>query len=85
MYQKENRMLCYFCQQLKNANIIYCEYHAFLKCVKYDIVRQSYLFNWYVHGTDLHEFYAVLPSQNPETFKYVSIYIYHLMNAVNDI
>jgi len=26
---KENR-ICYFCQQSNNANIIDCEYHAFL-------------------------------------------------------
>jgi len=81
---KENR-ICHFCQQSNNANIIDCEYHAFFKCVKYNIVRQSYLFNWYVHGTELYDFYALLSSQNPEIVKNVSIYIYHLMNAVNDI
>jgi len=47
------------------------------KCVKYDIVRQSYLFNFYVHGTELYDFYALLSSTNPEFVKYVSIYIYH--------
>ena len=45
--------ICIFCQQSNNAifNIIIIdsEYHAFFKCVKYNIVRQSYLFNWDVY------------------------------------
>jgi len=77
--------MCYFCQQSNNANIIDCEYHVFFKCDKYDIVRQSYLFIWYVHGTKHLDLYALLSSQHLEIVKYVSIYIYHLMNAVNDI
>ena len=62
---KETRICC-FCQQSNNANIIDCEYHAFFNCVKYDIVRQTILFNWYVHGTELYDFCALLSSQNPE-------------------
>ena len=79
---KGNR-ICFFCQHSNYANIIDCKYHAFFKCVKYDIARQSYLFNFMY--TELHNFYAFLSSQNAEIVKYVSIYIYHLMNAVNDI
>lgn len=80
---KENR-ICNFCQQLNNANIIDCEYHAFLKCVKYDTVRQMYLFNWYLHRREPQDFYALLSSQNPGIVKNVSIYIYQLMNIIND-
>lgn len=79
---KENR-ICNFCQQL-NANIIDCEYHAFFKCVKYDTVRQMCLFNWYLHRREPQDFYALLSSQNPGIVKNVSIYIYQLMNIIND-
>jgi len=90
MYQR--KIVCYFCQQSNNAKIIDCERYAFFKCVKYDNVRQSYLFNWYVHGTELYDFYALLSSQHPEIVKYVFMHIYHgfsfhqfIMNAVNGI
>jgi len=49
---KENRV-CNCCHQSNNANVVDSEYHAFFKCVNYYIVRQTYLFNWYVPGTEL--------------------------------
>jgi len=80
---KENR-ICNVCQQLNNTNVIDCEYHAFFKCAKYDTVRQMYLFNWYIHGTEAQDFYALLSSQNPGIIKNVSLYIYQLMNVINE-
>jgi len=69
----ENR-ICNVDQQLNNTNVIDCEYHAIFKCVKYVIVRQMYLFNWYIHGTEAQDFYALLSSQNPGIVKmYLSI------------
>ena len=61
-----------------------CEYHAFFKCVKYDTVRQMYLFNWYIHGTEAQDFFALLLFQNPGIKKNVSLYIYQLMNVINE-
>ena len=65
---KENRM-CNVCQQLNNTHVIDCEYHAFYKCVKYDTVRQMYLFNWYIHSTESQDFFVLLSSQNPGIVK----------------
>ena len=32
-------------------------------------VRQMFLFNWYIHGTDAQYLYALLSSQNPGIIK----------------
>jgi hypothetical protein len=37
-----------------------------------------YLFSWYIHGTELQDFYALLSFQNPDIVKNISIYIYQL-------
>jgi len=43
-----------------------------------------YLFNWYIHGTEAQDFYALLSSQNPGIIKNVSLYIYQLINVINE-
>jgi len=39
-------------------------------------IRQIYLFNWCMHGTDPRDFYALLSSQNPGIVKYIYQFIF---------
>jgi len=51
--------------------------------VTYDTVRQMYLVNLYIHGTEAQDVFA-LSSQNPGIIKKVSLHIYQLMNIINE-
>lgn len=42
-----NLRICNFCFTENNMLIIDCEYHAFFKCSKYDVVRREFLYNLY--------------------------------------
>jgi len=56
---KENR-LCN-CGQRSNIAIVFFNLNTmFFKCVKYNTIRQIYLFNRYIHGTEPRDFYALL-------------------------
>jgi len=81
--RKDDRV-CLYCQQ-NQINVIDCEYHAFFQCPKYDILRHSFLFNWYVNGTSIHDFYNLLTSQDTNIIKNVALYVYHLINAIETI
>jgi len=79
---KENR-ICSYCLQNLNTLVIDCELHAFFKCHKYDDVRNSYLFNWYTHGTDPQDFYVLMSSHDADIVRKISLYVYHLMLLIS--
>jgi len=64
--RKDDRV-CLYCQQ-NQINVIDCEYHAFFKCPKYDILRHSFLFSWYVNETSIHDLYNLLTSLRYEHY-----------------
>jgi len=58
---------------------------CFFQCSKYDTLRHSFLFSWYVNGTSIHDFNNLLTSQDTYIIKTVALYMYHLISAIETI
>ena len=79
---KENR-ICSYCLHNLNTLVIDCEFNAFFKCHKYNDFRNSYLFNWYTHGTDPQDFYVLMSSKDADIVMKIFLYVYHLMLLIS--
>jgi hypothetical protein len=78
---KEER-LCTECSTPENS-IIDCEYHAFFKCKRFDLIRQRHLHSWYTSGDTLPHFYSLMNSNHDKTIKKLAYYIHVLMIEIH--
>ena len=73
----------YKCQQLNNTNVIDCEYHAFLNVLNMILLDNVFIllvYTWYRRSGFLCSFIF----SKPRHYKNVSLYIYQLMNVINE-
>ena len=62
-----------------NLLVVENEYHVFLKCVKFDTLRNEYLNTWYQSGDSFKNFHNIISTTNPVLIKKLCIYINELL------
>ena len=72
--------ICQFCFQNDNVSVVECVFHMFFCCKRFDGIRNSYLFNWYLYDRN---FYTLMSSTNEETIYKTALYVEKLLRHFN--
>ncbi|XP_052267081.1 uncharacterized protein LOC127868930 [Dreissena polymorpha] len=47
-----------------------------------DVVRREFLYNWYMGGNSVHDFYNLMSKKDNDTLLKLCLYVYHLLNKI---
>lgn len=76
---------CTYCLTHANKIVLEDEYHAFFECFLYSDIRQQHLPRHLYSNTSVNEFYRLISSDNQNTIKIISNYIYLLLKRRNTL